>query len=203
MENVARAIRIAYEVGGIEEFAGHEEHHDERAHPLGVTPLWKVGFEDCEGVPNRYGGCGSQIGGLGDDARRTSSRVGHPGIGELGKKRAFQVRVARTELYEPLRDGTRFEDDGGQRACRVRGEARRRAPKCPIVWVLRAIRRTAWKSTWVVSVGAGHVRATRGRRSRRKRNVLKTHARLVSRAAKTATCVPFRTMRPADTTRCF
>ncbi|GFQ79275.1 hypothetical protein TNCT_598561 [Trichonephila clavata] len=30
---------------------------------------------------------------------RTSSRGGQPGVGELGKWRAFQVQVARIELY--------------------------------------------------------------------------------------------------------
>ncbi|GFR33320.1 hypothetical protein TNCT_151451 [Trichonephila clavata] len=78
MENVARAIRIAYGGGGIEEFAGHEgvshQHDGERAHPLGDTPLWKVGFEDCVVLPNCYGGCGA-AGGRQERGKRNDVKV--------------------------------------------------------------------------------------------------------------------------------
>ncbi|GFR33317.1 hypothetical protein TNCT_151441 [Trichonephila clavata] len=128
--------------------------------------------------------------------RRAREETSLPSSGST--YRSIRASARRDTFREPG-----IEDDGVKELPGCEEKHVFGAPKCPTVWVLRAFRRRAWKNTCIVSVGVGHVRATRGRRSRRKRNVLKTHACLGSRAAKTATCVPFRTMRPADTTRYF
>ncbi|GFR26014.1 hypothetical protein TNCT_687681 [Trichonephila clavata] len=85
-------------------------------------------------------------------------------------------------------------------ARRSPSSARRKAPPfgCYANFEVR-LQRVRGLFRWVrVTYGA-----TRSRRSRRKRNVVKTHECLVGRAAETAPRVPFHTMRPAVTTRHF